>query len=71
MLDGKDELEIRNFLEIIVLIIGIPGWLSGLAPTFGPGRVPRVPGTSPTSGSLYGPASPFAFVSASLCVCLS
>ena len=26
---------------------GIPGWLSGLAPAFGPGRDPGVPGSSP------------------------
>ena len=31
---------------------GIPGWLSGLAPAFGPGRDPGVPGSSPTLGSL-------------------
>ena len=32
----------------------IPGWLSGLAPAFGPGCDPgvRVPGSSPASGSL-------------------
>ena len=30
---------------------GIPGWRSGLAPAFGPGRDPGDPGLSPTSGS--------------------
>ena len=33
---------------------GIPGWLSSLAPAFGPGRDPGVPGSSPTSGSRHG-----------------
>ena len=37
---------------------GIPGWLSGLAPAFGPGRDPGVPGSSPTLGSLHGGAAP-------------
>ena len=45
---------------------GIPGWLSGLAPAFGPGRDPGVPGSSPTSGSLHG-----ACFSLCLCFCLS
>ena len=31
---------------------GIPGWRSGLAPAFGPGRDPEDPGSNPTSGSL-------------------
>ena len=42
----------------------IPGWLSGLAPAFGPGRDPGVLGLSPTSDSLHGACS-------SLCLCLS
>ena len=29
---------------------GIPGWRSGLAPAFGPGRDPGDPGSNPTSG---------------------
>ena len=33
---------------------GIPGWLSGLAPAFVPGRNPGVPGSSPASGSQHG-----------------
>ena len=41
--------------------IGIPGWLGGLAPAFGPGRDPGVPRSSPTSGSLHG---------ACFCLCL-
>ena len=43
---------------------GIPGWLSGLAPTFGPGCDPGFPGSSPASGSLQGACF-------SLCQCLS
>ena len=30
---------------------GIPGWRSGLAPTFGPGCDPGDPGSNPTSAS--------------------
>ena len=30
---------------------GIPGWRSGLAPAFGPGRNPGDPGSNSTSGS--------------------
>ena len=46
---------------------GIPGWHSGLAPAFGPGRDPGDPGSNPTSGSrCMEPASPSACVSASL-----
>ena len=38
---------------------GIPGWHSGLAPAFGPGRGPGDPGSNPTSGSrCMEPASP-------------
>ena len=50
---------------------GIPGWLSGLAPAFGPGRDPGDPGSSPTLGSRFmEPASPSACVSASLSLSL-
>ena len=46
---------------------GIPGWRSGLAPAFGPGRDPGDPGSSPASGSrCMEPASPSDCVSASL-----
>ena len=45
---------------------GIPGWLSGFAPAFGPGRDPGVQGWSPASGSLHG-----ACFSLCLCLCLS
>ena len=45
---------------------GIPGWLSGLVPAFGPGHDPGVPGSSPTSGSLHR-----ACFSLCLCLCLS
>ena len=53
---------------------GIPGWRSGLAPAFGPGRDPGDPGSNPTWGCrCMEPASPSAYVSASLslslCVC--
>ena len=45
----------------------IPGWRSGLAPAFDPGRDPGDPGLNPTSGSqCMEPASPSAYVSASL-----
>ena len=45
---------------------GSPGWLRGLAPAFGPGCDPGVPGSSPASGSLRG-----AYFSLCLCLCLS
>ena len=48
-------------------MFGIPGWRSGLAPAFGPGRDPGDPGSNPTSGSrCMEPASVSACVSASL-----
>ena len=51
---------------------GIPGWRSGLAPAFGPGRDPGDPGSSPKLGSqCMEPASPSACVSASLSLSLS
>ena len=50
---------------------GIPGWRSGLAPAFVPGRDPGDPESNPTSGSrCMEPASPSACVSASLSHCL-
>ena len=50
---------------------GIPGWRSGLAPAFGPGRDPGDTGSNPTSGSrCMEPASPSAYVSASLSLCV-
>ena len=53
------------------LTLGIPGWRSGLAPAFGPGRDPGDPGSNPTSGSrCMEPASPSAYVSASLSLSL-
>ena len=49
---------------------GIPGWRSGLAPAFGPGRDPGDLGSNPTLGSrCMEPASPSAYVSASLFLC--
>ena len=51
---------------------GIPGWRSGLAPAIDPGRDPRDPESNPTSGSwCMEPASPSAYVSASLSLSLS
>ncbi|CAD7669432.1 unnamed protein product [Nyctereutes procyonoides] len=50
---------------------GIPGWRSGLAPDFSPGRDPGDPGSNPTSRSrCMEPASPSACVSASLSLCV-
>ena len=50
---------------------GIPEWRSGLAPAFGPGPDPEDPGSNPTSGSqCLEPASPSAYVSASLSLSL-
>ena len=50
---------------------GIPGWRSGLAPAFGPGRDPGDPGSSPTPGSqCMEPASPSACVSLPLSLSL-
>ena len=47
--------------------IGIPGWCSGLAPAFGPGRDPGDPESNPTWGSrCMEPTSLSACVSASL-----
>ena len=63
------------FKEIYIVVsvvkdvekLGIPGWRSGLAPAFGPGRDPGDPGSNPTSGSrCMEPDSPSACVSASL-----
>ena len=42
----KDKVEIGEKL-------GIPGWLSSLAPAFIPGHGPRVLGLSPRLGSLH------------------
>uniref|UniRef100_A0A8C0NV03 Membrane palmitoylated protein 4 n=1 Tax=Canis lupus familiaris TaxID=9615 RepID=A0A8C0NV03_CANLF len=36
--------------ELKPRVQGIPGWLGGLAPAFGPGHDPGVPGSSPMSG---------------------
>ena len=55
---------------IRMMKMGIPGWRSGLAPAFGPGRDPGDSGSNPTSGSrCLEPASPSACVSASLSLC--
>ena len=50
---------------------GTPGWLSGWMSAFGSGCDPGVLGSRPTSGSwCMEPASPSAYVSASVCVSL-
>ena len=55
-----------------LVFLGIPGWRSGLVPAFGPGHDPGDPGSNPTSGSLcMEPASPSAYVSASLSLCVT
>ena len=56
--------KIIPFLKVAVQ--GIPGWLGSLAPAFGPGHDPGVPGSSPASGSRHG-----ACFSLLLCLCLS
>ncbi|XP_072594307.1 diphthine--ammonia ligase isoform X2 [Vulpes vulpes] len=48
------------------IIVGIPGWLSGLASTFGPERDPGVPGSSAALDFLHG-----ACFSLCQCLCLS
>ena len=48
--------------------VGIPGWLSCLAPAFGSGRDPGVPGSGPTSGSLLLPLPVSLPLSLSLCL---
>ena len=47
-------------------VSGIPGWLIGLAPAFGPGRDPGVPDRVPRQAPGMEPASPSSCVSASL-----
>ena len=64
------EKKINFELRIKFCPTGIPGWRSGLAPAFGPGRDPGDPGSNPISGSrCMEPASPSACVSASLSLC--
>ena len=62
-----------RYFFIRILPTGIPGWRSGLAPAFGPGRNPGDPGSNPTSGSrcMEPASSPSAYVSASLSLSLS
>ena len=53
------------------LFIGIPGWLSGLAPAFSPEHDPGVLGLSPTTGSLREACFSlclYLFLSLSLCL---
>ena len=57
---------VQNRMELNIAF-GIPGWRSGLAPAFGPGRDPGDPGSDPTSGSqCMEPASLSACFSVSL-----
>ena len=67
---GPERTDQQMALE--AMLPGIPGWLSGLASAFSPGRDPGVPGSSPTSGSLHGACSSLCLcLCLSLCVCLS
>ena len=60
------------FRKVYINLYAIPGWRSGLAPAFGPGRDPGDSGLNPTSGSRYmEPASPSACVSACIYLSLS
>ena len=45
---------------------GMRGWLSSLAPAFGPGRDPGVPGSGPHRAPCMEPAPPSASLSLSL-----
>ena len=51
-------------------MLGIPGWLSNLAPAFDPGYDPGVLGSSPMLGFCMEPASPSASVCVCMCVCV-
>ena len=48
---NKTEKSERKLNQIVINIpkskLGIPGWLSGLAPALGPGHDPGDPGSSP------------------------
>ena len=57
-------------VNLKIFITGAHGWLSGGASAFGSGPDPRVLGLSPVSGSPQR-ASPSAYVSAVLPLCLS
>ena len=57
-------------MNLKTFVTGIPGRLSGLAPAFGPGHDPGVLGSSSIPGPCMEPASPSAYVSASLSVSL-
>ena len=66
--DLIQKMAFTDIIKLKILRWGIPGWRSSLAPVFGPGD----PGLNPTSGSLcMEPASPSAWVSASLSLSLS
>ena len=68
---SKGAVIIKTVNYLITPETGIPGWRSGLAPAFGPGRDPEDSGSNPTLGSrCMEPASPSACVSASLSHCV-
>ena len=50
--------------------LGTPGWLSSWAAAFGSGRDPPVPESVPRPAPCTEPASPSAYLSASLCMSL-
>ena len=71
-MDSKEKSPMRRSVDIKISLVRIPGWRSGLAPAFGPGRDPGDLGLNPTSVSwCMEPASPSACVSASLSLSLS
>ena len=57
--------------QLKLVLLGMPGWLSGWAPAFGPWRHPGVLGLGPAWASCMEPASLSAHVSASLSLSLS
>ena len=66
---GERTHQTGNILENVLYFenpFGIPGWLSGLAPAFSPGRDSGVLRSRSASGSLHG-----ACFSLCLCLCLS
>ena len=65
-LGGLEAWSLRGRGDLRRQVIGIPGWLSGLAPAFGLGPDPGVSGSSPASGFWH--EACFSFL---LCLCLS
>ena len=50
-LEKEQQIKPTTAEEIIKIRAGAPGWHSGWASAFGPGRDPGVMGSSPSSGS--------------------